>query len=651
MLHLKKAVLTNWKCFRGEHTIDFTPDVYAVVARFEEDDERSNWGGKSSLLVAIGRFLLFGDHDEGHEDNWITDDASEASVEGTLSDGAVIKRWRKRGKSTQLEFTRDGVKQTKDEAQKSIVEHIGLGKEDFNATCSIAQKELSRFVTQLPSRRMETVSAWLNLDPLQRCESNIAQRMSEIVSKHSAKLTSLAALQEQIETNEKRLKEEFGLKDVDPREYVAECQKRLEEAEEVIAEGDAELHSIGEWKAAAARAAEYDEVVERGQRLRVEVDKDDIAKLEKKVEQSREDLMSSRTDHESTAEELERAKTLAAGKFDGMCPVVGGQCPASDFVRNEFKGRDDIIEGLETAFTESSAAMNQVRAAMVTTEQQLTAARDRASRLRHLKDQAKALYPASALIKKKGAPPNAEAQEKRGSELRAKYNALSVQVKMIQQTLKDIEQAKAKQEEIREGLADIEEQLAIHREAAVVFGRNGAQRRASEEALAEIESDANEALSEEGIDLQMSIQWGREASKGLATACQACGNPFPKSQKEKTCQRCGAERGPKIVERLDLELSDRSGAADDLVGFVFTLSAAAWLRRERECAWSCVMIDEPFGSLDAANKRSVAGNVASMLRQRFGFSQAFIIAHEQAVMDAMPAKVQIVASKQGSRIA
>jgi hypothetical protein len=103
----------------------------------------------------------------------------------------------------------------------------------------------------------------------------------------------------------------------------------------------------------------------------------------------------------------------------------------------------------------------------------------------------------------------------------------------------------------------------------------------------------------------VTARWSREGDD-LATVCEACGTAFPKSRKVKECARYGGARGPNLIEKLELDLSDRSGAAEDLVGGAMQFAAAAWLRRERGVAWSTAFLDEPFGSLDEAHRRGLA---------------------------------------------
>jgi DNA repair exonuclease SbcCD ATPase subunit len=108
----------------------------------------------------------------------------------------------------------------------------------------------------------------------------------------------------------------------------------------------------------------------------------------------------------------------------------------------------------------------------------------------------------------------------------------------------------------------------------------------------------------------------------------------------KQCGRCGTERGPLLVNKLYLVLSDRSGAAEDLAGAAIQLAASAWLRRERASGWGSALIDEPFGALDASNRRAFAVHLTVMLR-RYGFEQSFIVSHSADTVGMLPGRIVV----------
>jgi len=59
------------------------------------------------------------------------------------------------------------------------------------------------------------------------------------------------------------------------------------------------------------------------------------------------------------------------------------------------------------------------------------------------------------------------------------------------------------------------------------------------------------------------------------------------------------------------------------------------------------MLDEPFGQMDAANRRAFAGHLPAILRQS-GFGQAFVIAHHSSVLDALPGRIEIESDGNGA---
>jgi DNA repair exonuclease SbcCD ATPase subunit len=99
---------------------------------------------------------------------------------------------------------------------------------------------------------------------------------------------------------------------------------------------------------------------------------------------------------------------------------------------------------------------------------------------------------------------------------------------------------------------------------------------------------------------------------------------------------------------LDVVLSDRSGAAEDLAGLAISLAASSRLRAERGSPWGVVCLDEPFGALDRSHRRSLAKGLVLMLVGQW--EQALVIAHDDATMDAMPGRIVIVGGSNGSRV-
>ena len=53
------------------------------------------------------------------------------------------------------------------------------------------------------------------------------------------------------------------------------------------------------------------------------------------------------------------------------------------------------------------------------------------------------------------------------------------------------------------------------------------------------------------------------------------------------------------------------------------------------------MLDEPFSQLDAGNRRAFATHLAAMLSGRYGFSQSFVVSHNQETVAMLPGRIEI----------
>jgi DNA repair exonuclease SbcCD ATPase subunit len=647
-MRIAQLQLNNWIRFKGPHDVRFENAVHAVVASMKDDPERSNWIGKSSFLEAFA-FVLYGWHRFRTEDEWITRGESEGSVGVLLTDGTSIMRVRKRGKSTQLMVSSGGDSKTAagETAQKLIVEKLGLTQEDFFATCFFEQKKMSGFITAKPADRMALIAGWFGLERLQKAEEVERAKLSELTKADAACMARRGLLQMHAEelrsTHELKGSTEAAVE----QELLARETTLAAKRDTARAEVEAMRCKVAAVEAAAKVAA---------QRESYNRNKADLDALDKKVKglpkPTLADLEAARARAKQASEqnyhaikELELAKRLACGQFGGQCPVDQQPCP----VALEINQRG--VENKERQQKIAKVA-NEVNVDFRTKDLELKQLEDDAraadamrarydANKQYLAMQAKLLEPEVHVVT------DAQAGD---------VYALQREADEAEQLLRNVIATRAtlarnwkEQEKIAGDRHEVLKAIETHRAALAIFGRNGAQRRIAERALADITTDANRRLRDAGIDLEVSITWARE-TKGLATACDECGVAFPSSTKVRECERCSAPRGPKLDERLDVELSDRSGAAEDLAGVALNLAAGAWLRRTRGSSWGVAFIDEPFGALDAANRRAFATHLATMLRGDYGFEQAFVIAHDVGVMNALPARVQIVGDADSSRI-
>lgn len=645
-MRVDRVSMTNWMRFLGETTVDLAAEVYGVVGEYDGDARRSNWSGKTAFAEAV-RFALYGTHRFEREDAWISHGEPGGGVSVTLSDGTLIQRTRRRGSATKLFVEHAGEHATGPAAQTVIDRLVGLTREDFDVTCWFGQKQLARLVLARPVERFDLVSGWFGLEPLQRCEERtrlVLSDMSAQIGAQEARKTALGMRRTWLTNDWQKV-----LRDVSAEAFAREDairEERVFAAEEALRAAEAAAEKFRELERAAEALEEVEEIREAGKRLAAQAEGlKPVATL----------LVTARTMHDeakatvaSAGADLKAKRALATGQFSGACPVDGSACPVKADINARTADNARLYDGAAAAYDAASKREASLRlevAESATAERTVTQID---AQLRAMRVRVRNLLPlakdAEAFVAEDHARRQVALSEAHAAVAAAKEARRAVQAASAEWDRLTIEIG-----EVDRGLDRLRASEAVARAALRIFGRQGAQRRIAEAALVEIEGGANYILREAAIDLTLKVQWGREGV-GLAAWCSECGAPFPASAKVKACERCKAERGPKVVERLDVELSDRSGAAEDLAGAALQLSAAAWLRRERGVSWSVAFIDEPFGALDEAHRRSFGAHLVAMLRGSAGFEQAFIVAHHHDVLDGLPARLLVRAGAVASTV-
>ena len=645
---VERVVMENWMGYAGRTELELGPTLYAVTAQYDGDARRSNWAGKTSLIEAM-RFAFFGKARAATVDGWITVGATGGSVEVTLSGGVRVKRWRGKGHATRLSVTEaDGSVSADGAAQQRLEELLGLSQEDFDVTCWFGQKQMARLITARPGDRFELISGWFGLGKLQQAEAAAVANLRSMLSK-----------QQEVE---RRI--------ADARAVIGSVRERYPEM--IMSTGDefalllAKAAQVAQESATVAERALLDvrETLRAFEQARgIEADRERLAAIQARGRAVVEELKGyANAEHELSmaqaaleyaasasalvGQDYANKKVLASGRFDGCCPVDERECP----VKAEINGRRDSNAAL--LGTAKAAFADATEKEAVARQRATTATASNNARLRLETELAQLRAQAKPLVERTrqaaGWTLDRAAYDKAEHALReaeVAHREAMGQVRDVGLDLGTVQVRLAHIAEQAQEAAAITSQVAVARMAVRILGRQGAQRVISEEALAEIEAGANEMLRAAGIDLGVRVVWAKEGS-GLAKVCAECGTAF--AAKAKVCGACGAERGHNVIERLEVELTDTSGAAEDLAGAALQLSAAAWLRRERGAALCTAFLDEPFGALDEANRKAFAAHLVSLLQGASGFQQAFIVAHHPDVLDGLPGRILVTRSASGS---
>lgn len=391
----------------------------------------------------------------------------------------------------------------------------------------------------------------------------------------------------------------------------------------------------------ARAAARYDEVVRVGRETAARVlAEDDAAAKRADVEGFNVTITNATATVQTETAKARQHLQIANGRFDGTCPLVGEPCAAKSFVEDRRASAAALARDATAKATAATTAVQGVMRDRDVVAQALMVSGQNAIRLDQLRQEARSLKPQrDAYVAEPGGEIDGTSQMALDSARNEEANAIRAHAG-IKSTIAEVTRLRAEAIEYREKATAYEVDMTATRAAVAVVGKGGAQRRVAERALSRIEAGANALLQRSGIPLQIGTRWSREID-GLEAACSACGTAYPASQKVKECPRCGATRQQKRENKLQVVMSRRSGAAEDLGGIAFQLSASAWLRARRHAAWSVAMIDEPFGSIDVALNRMLAGRLVGMLRSDYGFEQAMIISHTRGVSDAMPGRIEV----------
>ena len=636
-MHIAALTMQNWVCYAGEQILDLKPVTYSVVAIRNGDRGRSNYSGKTTLLQAP-RFALYGEHGASSEDAWITKGESEGGVELLLEDGNElirVRRFRKRGKSTQLTVNgSDGQVLKGDEAQRFIDRRVGLTSDDFDATCYFAQRQMARMVLASPKDRMDIITGWLRMEPLVAAEEHQRKALTDL----SYERESTRARMQGIDEAEARALQGKTVDDLTARR--TEVQGGRVAASLAREEAFDALKESRRFAVARSKVEEYEKIVLEGKQLVEQLAGVNLLERRERLAELDAVMQVAAGLAAEAQKDLQLKRKVALGQFDGRCPVAGIHCPAEDDINQKGKRGRTALQGADAVAGAATQAHNDAIRDRQIALYSVQMAEKLEQKVEGLRDRIRGLTPEYRLALKSPRQDDSDALETRYQETCNRVSALEAEEKSLTDSIVRATVAKIDRDAMVRGVAELDRKIDVKRESLLVFGKLGAQKRVAEAALGEIQDGANEMLRECGIDLSVEVLWSREG-EGLAKTCDGCGAPFSTSQRVKSCERCGAVRGPLLVNRLEIQLSDRSGAAEDLVGASLQLAASTWLREERAAAWSVALLDEPTSQMDASNRRAFMTHLAGMLSGRYGFRQAMVVSHHSEISTMLPGCIEI----------
>ncbi len=630
-MHLTGLRLTNCTRFRGEHELELTAGVYAVVAEHEGDAKHSNGRGKTAFLSSI-RWLVEGDRvlDVDSINDLITIGEDEMVMEGQFSNGVFVSRAKHRDDSAKLmvivpDEQAEGGERTlyQDDAQQELDRIIGLSKSDRLSTCFAEQQEVASLVKMKTTAATSTFESWLELEKLNEAGDHartwLAAKAKELATAE-AEVTQLETLAVPvvIDELERRIKTLQDKADADDAEHdrvlelrrVHNERKSLAELEANIAELEADLKNLPK-------------------------------PAEREHYESDEKYVSAEAARSSFVAERDRLKVLVSGQFDGSCPVSRGfRCPA--------------VTQIEERRTENARALTEAEANLM----KATATLDAVKKRREAQRLHDAAERENAVLRKTWSESLAKLRERR-----KEFTGLEPLVRgtdgefppapdlpapgargdivALTRDLEVRERAVSQLQAARQRVAELKPAVTARRLAARILGPEVALRRVIEGTVATVARDASETLAAADVDLSVEPAWGREVGKP-ADNCVDCGTPFPASAKFKQCSNCGAGRGQKVKHefrfRVRSATAGPSGGNRDMAGLALRAAAFRWLKQRRGAEWGIALLDEPLQQLDDANREAAVAGIVRMLSV---FDQCFLTAHHRGALDVMPRRILI----------
>lgn len=635
---ISRVRIQNWMAYRGTFNLELPGGPIGVLARYEGNPRRSNWAGKTAFLEVF-KFALTGVHRKRTLDALITRGETKATVAIELSDRTVVKRTLERGRAQVIEvITPSGQIFTGDAAVETLSDIVPDVK-DAEATYWFAQGDTEALVGQRSGERRALIWRWLELDVWDRALAKARERGRA----NEIELEAIRRAEVPAEVNVTLTEGLAGMH----RAKIAELEARLEEI-------DAELDEVkaaraGEWQIAELEKLRTDAKSLRSQISGLTIHPDaDLEALKRTVAEA------DRALGVALAEARAAETARSPGSWSGTCPVTRKACGIADEVRSD-------VDALEKRSREARAALEKAereRALQSAGLDSMVQARARRAglveRFNATTEKIRALVPEVEKVKAELAAidvdvPALEADRARTRAAIAEARTMLGRCEAdIDRAARDAERARAR-EAAREAA---ERKARIASLVARALGPNGIPSKIASVAIADLESRANALL--EGTGLSFEFGWGRD-TKELASICYTCGRAFPKTAKAKVCEGCGAQRGQKRSDDLEILVDDGSGEIEDatmksggarvLVATAIRLASGAMLREQMIArGWgdpvTFALVDEPFGALDTENREELARKFSAMLGA-VGLEQALIVSHDAPLLDALPAKVVV----------
>lgn len=213
-------------------------------------------------------------------------------------------------------------------------------------------------------------------------------------------------------------------------------------------------------------------------------------------------------------------------------------------------------------------------------------------------------------------------------ELEQRRHRALVDQATLERELEEIAAIEREMQEHRQEVRRLTDEKSIYDELAVAFGKNGIQALIINEAIPQLQQDANELLarlSENRMSLKLQLQDGRRDGRtGL------------------------------VSRELDIKIADEvgtrsyetfSGGEAFRINFALRIALSRLLARRSGAPLPTLFIDEGFGSQDATGQERIKEAIQSI---QDDFQKVIVITHIEQIKEAFPVRIEVTKTPEGS---
>jgi len=590
-------------------------NIIGILAEYEENKDKSNKGGKSTIPEAI-LYCLTGDSRAVKEVELIHHGQSEMWVKVVLIEGDKkysILRGRDIKNKGLLEI--NGVDKKK-EAQQIIDDLIGMNRNEFVLTRFFKQFEINQFMELKPAQKQEYLMRWLKNDYWQKLERSVLDDLNVKLKKLELYKTKKSTYAEQLNSLKSSVGSIESLKKV-IKNYQFKKNKWIKKLKNLKVSSN-EANNLN---------TNIDIINAKIGDLKNKITNDYFKASPKDEEKLR--LRCSKL----TIRILNIQQRLAdTDGHTGFCPILKESCDRIETSKDEIKKLKKDVKLLKIKLTSYNSKLYQIK-----NYQKRLLLLDKITDL----EQQKNKYENRLFIFDKH---EAFEIENKIQSFDVHLNKSTILLVRAEESKTSKEKLKEKIESLNKKISKAQKKVALLKYIAFMFGKNGIPSQEIENAFEEIEDEINYILEQFGTPLQVEFQADRELST-FEDKCIQCGWVFPRGTRIKECKSCDADRRKKRKEEINFKILENgeeegfhmeSGGGKIIISIATRIAITCLQQRQTGSNFNVLFLDEPDTAFDSVNRNNFIGLITKTLINKLGFEQIFWISHFKDIQESVP---------------